>query len=220
MNSIQSPTVPLSLHALAGPLCSLYLASFVHGIFLHFLNTYIYRRTRESTKTSKLINKPTAMAERPKLRHSQHGPSWASVSTYHTIQEEVRLHSNYIRDTVAPLLAQERRLSDSDTHLMQSILQRIKTLPVTLDLLQYSRMEKALMVITADGELNWPIAIVEQAKGILKEWEEDLGPLQNIRADLFAIGGRLEGVTRTTYWTSGASYENSVSVPFQSSNVC
>jgi len=142
------------------------------------------------------------------------------VSTYHTIQEEVRLHSNYIRDTVAPLLAQERRLSDSDTQLMQSILQRIKALPVTLDLLQYSRMEKALMVITAGGELNWPVAIVEQAKGILKEWEDDFGPLQNIRADLFAVGGRLEGVTRTTYWTNGASYENSVSVLPQSPNTC
>ena len=67
---------------------------------------------------------------------------------------------------------------------------------MTLDLLRFSRIEKALMVIANTGQSCWPMEVVVQAEELIQRWEDQLGPLKNLRADLYGPGGRLEGIRK------------------------
>lgn len=113
-----------------------------------------------------------------------------------SLRDELREHSRYIRDTLAPLLAREPELSKSDDVLLRSIFKRLESLHLNLDLLRYSRIEKALMVIAATGTSTWPMDLVGRAEELIQKWEDKLGPLKNLRSDPYAPGGRLEGLIK------------------------
>ena len=119
-----------------------------------------------------------------------------------SVKEELLIHSRYIRDTLVPLLAKQPKLSHSDTVCLRSVFKCLDTVPMTLDLLRYSRIEKALMVIAGSVNTSWPLDILARAKALLSKWEDELGPLKNIRADLYGPGGRMEGVRKIT-WKDG-----------------
>ena len=119
-----------------------------------------------------------------------------------SLQEELRLHSRYIRDTLVPLLAKQPKLNESDSVCLHSIFKTLDAILMTLDLLRYSRIEKALMVIVAMGNACWPIDILEHAEDLITRWEDELGPLKHLRADLYGPGGRMEGVRKIT-WEDG-----------------
>lgn len=119
-----------------------------------------------------------------------------------SIREELRLHSRYIRDTLVPLLPQQRKLSHSDSVCLHSIFRSLDTIPMTLELLRYSRIEKALMAIATMGSAYWPMEILAHAAVLITKWEDELGPLKNLRADLYGPGGRMEGVRKIT-WKDG-----------------
>lgn len=72
-----------------------------------------------------------------------------------SLRDELRLHARYIRDTLAPLLSRQSGLTHSDRVLLRSIFQKLESTDITLDLLRYSRVEKALMVIAATGASRW-----------------------------------------------------------------
>ena len=116
-----------------------------------------------------------------------------------SLRDELRLHSRYIRDTLVPALALQPNLSRSDSVLLRSIFKALDTIPVTLDLLRYSRIEKALMVIAAMGTACWPLDVLVNAEDLIAKWEDELGPLVNLRADLYGPGGRMEGVRKMTW---------------------
>ncbi|KAL6720512.1 hypothetical protein ACLMJK_002436 [Lecanora helva] len=124
-----------------------------------------------------------------------------------SLQDELRLHARYIRDTLVPILARQSKLTQSDNALLRSILKRLDSTQMTLDLLRYSRMEKALMVIAATGASTWPMEIVMKAEELIQKWEDELGPLKNLRADLHGPGGRLEGVRKLTDGKKESMYE-------------
>ncbi|KAL9130215.1 MAG: hypothetical protein Q9217_001560 [Psora testacea] len=140
------------------------------------------------------------------------GPSWTSIHSP-TTRDELRLHSCYIRDSFAAMLANsESNLPASEVEFLEAIFARVATITMTLDYLRYSRMEKALMLLaTADERTFWPPGSVADARKLLQKWERELGPLENIRADLFADGGRLEGTFRATYWTNTIVVHDEVS---------
>lgn len=52
------------------------------------------------------------------------------------------------------------------------------------------------MVIVAMGNACWPLDILERAEDMITKWEDELGPLKNLRADLYGPGGRMEGVRK------------------------
>ena len=116
-----------------------------------------------------------------------------------TLREELRLHSRHIRDTLVPQLALQPRLNHADKALLWSIFRKLDSADVTLDVLRYSRIEKALMVIAATGASTWPIDAVGKAEEIIQKWEDELGPLKTLRADLHGPGGRLEGVRKISH---------------------
>lgn len=118
------------------------------------------------------------------------------------IREELRLHSRYIRDTLVPLLAKQPKLNHSDSVCLHSIFKFLDAIPMTVGLLRYSRIEKALMVIAAKGDICWPMDILVHAEELIAKWENELGPLYNLRADLYGPGGRMEGV-RKIAWKDG-----------------
>lgn len=118
-----------------------------------------------------------------------------------SIRDELRTHSRYIRDTLAPIVAVDGKssLSQNDLSVLRATLVRVDTIPMTLDLLRYSRIHKALVQIVAAGA-GWPLEIVVQADDILMRWEIILEPFQDLRADLWGLGGRLEGLKKLKNW--------------------
>ena len=117
-----------------------------------------------------------------------------------SVRDELRLHSRYIRDTLVPRLSREQSLSHSDTDLVHKIFKMLKSTPMTLELLRYSRMEKALMVIIATGASCWPMEVVVMAEEVMQKWEDQIGPLKDLRADLYGPDGKLEGLKKITTW--------------------
>ncbi len=115
------------------------------------------------------------------------------------IRDELRTHSRYIRDNLVPLVNAdgECQLNSRDMAVLRATLMKVNAIPVTLDVLRYSRIEKALMLISSPG---WPLEVAAKARKILVKWERVLGSLQDLRADLWAVGGRLEGVRRIESW--------------------
>ena len=112
------------------------------------------------------------------------------------ILEELRTHSRYIRDNLIPLVGGDGELNSRDLALLRSTLMKVNAISVTLDVLRFSRIEKALVLISTPG---WPADIAAMARKILVRWEDALGPLQELRADLWGIGGRLEGVRKVEF---------------------
>lgn len=49
--------------------------------------------------------------------------------------------------------------------------------------------------------------VAAQAESLIQKWEDELGPLKNLRADLYGPGGRLEGVRKITDGRKGSLYE-------------
>ena len=68
-----------------------------------------------------------------------------------SLRDELRLHSRYIRDTLAPILSRQGKLTYTDNVLLRSMFKKLEATSMTLDLLRYSRIEKALMVMAATG---------------------------------------------------------------------
>lgn len=52
------------------------------------------------------------------------------------------------------------------------------------------------MVIIAMGNACWPMDILQKAEDMMTRWEDELGPLKTLRADLYGPGGRMEGVRK------------------------
>lgn len=122
-----------------------------------------------------------------------------SATMEQEIREELRTHSRYIRDNLIPLVGGDGgvcKLNSRDLGLLRSTLMKVNAISVTLDVLRFSRIEKALVLISNPG---WPADIAAMARKILVRWENALGPLQELRADLWGIGGRLEGVRKVEF---------------------
>ena len=134
--------------------------------------------------------------------HGQHLTMKPSPRKGASLREELLLHSRYIRDTLIPLLAKQPNLSHSDSLCVRSIFKTLDATPMTVDLLRHSRIHKALMVIAATGDASWPMDILVRAEELITKWEEELGPLKHLRADLYGPGGRMEGVRKMT-WKGG-----------------
>lgn len=115
-------------------------------------------------------------------------------------KEDLLAHSRYIRDTLVPKIAKDetigsKRYAFDLTHL-RSALEELHNSPMTIEILSFSRIEKALQKIAESHGRGWPPDIVIKAKGLIAQWEGSLGPLRQVRTDPWGIGGRLEGLAR------------------------
>lgn len=136
--------------------------------------------------------------------------SWLTTTPSSSSREELRLHSRYIRDYLAPILAVAPELPPSEIELLRSIIHKVEPILMTLDLLRYSRLEKAMILMVDSEALNWPTDIVEAADDLLMKWEETLGPVLDLRADFFGPGGRLEGLKDVDWTYTGKASRTSL----------
>lgn len=97
-----------------------------------------------------LIRRALQKAEKLNTRNPSHFMEVQALSSL-SLRDELRLHARYIRDTLVPLLSRQPDLTQSDSVLLRSIFKKLQTTQMTLELLRYSRIEKALMVIAATG---------------------------------------------------------------------
>ncbi|KAL8674031.1 MAG: hypothetical protein Q9168_001563 [Polycauliona sp. 1 TL-2023] len=114
--------------------------------------------------------------------------------------EDLLCLSRWIRDHLAPKKAKDGSVAAVnhfyDLTPLRSALDELIVSPMDLDTLRYSRMEKALQrIVEAEGG-NWPPDIILKAKDLIARWEKSIGPLQRVRTDLWATGGRLEGFAK------------------------
>ncbi|KAL8825834.1 MAG: hypothetical protein Q9170_007640 [Blastenia crenularia] len=123
------------------------------------------------------------------------------TTTMGLTKEDLLAHSRYIRDTLVPRLARDEAVLSGKhtfdlTHL-RAALDELHNSPMTVEILRFSRIEKALQRIVEAKGGNWPPDIVFKAKSLIAKWEGSLGPLQRVRSPLWGTGGRLEELTRS-----------------------
>ncbi|KAI4225381.1 MAG: hypothetical protein L6R36_003961 [Xanthoria steineri] len=134
-------------------------------------------------------------------------------------KEDLLCHSRWIRDHLAPKIAKDGSSADGknpyDLAPLRSALDELLESPMTLDILRFSRMEKALQRIVGANRGDWPPDIVLKAKHLVGRWENSFGPLQRVRTDLWATGGRLEGFAKPRGWFKweGAFSQKSLEAP-------
>ena len=123
-------------------------------------------------------------------------PCDTELSMSPNLKENLLCHSRYIRDTLAPVVVREGgKLNEQQATALKTIFASISAIKMTVELLQYSRIEKALNLIVVEGSA-WPVEATLLSEALLSAWEESLGSLKNIRADLWGPGGRLEGIKK------------------------
>ena len=141
----------------------------------------------------------TGQLSRPRLQRATRTSQLLILSEPVSTSDELLGHSRYIRDFLAPMLDPNGHIPNSEVNLLLSVMDSLKKIKVTLALLRYSHIEKALLSISRDQNKTWPVDIVFKARNILRKWEMELGhDMTSVRADFFGIGGRLEGVEATS----------------------
>ncbi|KAL8870241.1 MAG: hypothetical protein Q9174_003672 [Haloplaca sp. 1 TL-2023] len=115
-------------------------------------------------------------------------------------KEDLLAHSRYIRNTLAPKVAVNDGLKNGapafDLSILRAALNELDTYKMTSEVLSFSRFEKAMQRIVEPSAVGWPPDIVARARDLLSRWEHLLGPLQRVRTDFWAVGGRLEGLQK------------------------
>lgn len=121
-------------------------------------------------------------------------------------KEDLLAHSRYIRNTLVPKVTKDPHLLSGNHALnlstVRSTLHELEDTKMTTEVIRFSRIEKALQKIVEASGLGWPPDIVIRAQMLLARWEELLGPLQRVHTDLWAAGGRLEGLLKPKAWLS------------------
>lgn len=113
-----------------------------------------------------------------------------------SVKENLLGHSRYIRDVLAPIVAQQGgRLNEQQIIALKTIFASLGSVRMTRELLQHSRIEKALSMIAVEGNA-WPVDAILLSEALVNAWDARIGPLRTIRADLWGPGGRLEGVMK------------------------
>ncbi|KAL9580212.1 MAG: hypothetical protein Q9203_006394 [Teloschistes exilis] len=119
-------------------------------------------------------------------------------------KEDLLAHSRYIRNTLVPKVTKDPHLLSGNHALnlntVRSTLHELEDTKMTTEVVRFSRIEKALQRIVEASGLGWPPDIVIKAQMLLARWEELLGPLQRVHTDLWAAGGRLEGLLKPKAW--------------------
>ena len=140
--------------------------------------------------TTSLADSPVTVLELQ--RQSSHSDHAMVLS-----REALRVHARYIRDVLGPLVAREGGdvLNPTTTTGLLTFFEHLNETVMTLDMIQYSRIEKAIMDMCGPGT-RWPAGLIKLAEDTIDRWEGYLGPLRRVRANLWGPGGRLEGVTK------------------------
>ncbi|KAL9601503.1 MAG: hypothetical protein Q9219_002455 [cf. Caloplaca sp. 3 TL-2023] len=128
-------------------------------------------------------------------------PYYVDTAPMGLTKEDLLSHSRYIRDILVPKLAKaetvvSEKYSFDFSHL-RSALEQLHDSPMSIEILSFSRIEKALQRIVESQGGGWPPDIVTKAKNLIAKWEESLGPLQRVHTDLWGTGGRLEGLRKS-----------------------
>jgi hypothetical protein len=123
-------------------------------------------------------------------------------------KEELKSWCAYMRDilTSRVLTSHDTALDSDVLSEAEEFLELLKRASVDVETLRYSRVHIALEQICATGS-KWPMSIVMTAEQLLSQWDSDLGNLNDIRGNLWSIGGRLEGIIKVKDWTAECKNE-------------
>ncbi len=109
----------------------------------------------------------------------------------------LRVIARHIRDALGPLVAREggEVLSTTNIAELLAFFGDVKKTAMTIEMIRYSRIEKAMMEICGPGT-RWPPDLIKRAEDVIDRWERSLGPVKYVKANLWGPNGRLEGVTK------------------------
>ena len=161
---------------------------------------------------------PSPLAQRGHQVRTKHAmlstPTSAYVSHAAGLSRHgLRCWSRWIRDVLIPAVKEKGGDTLSPTSLanLKVFFNDLEKTTIDLDQLRFSRIHNALSEVCV-LKSNWPEGIVKKALAVLVSFEQRLGPLKDVRTDLWAVGGRLEGIVRLGGW---AEAENSGQETFQ-----
>ena len=112
-------------------------------------------------------------------------------------REEVRYWTSHIRDIIATQVAWggEDVISSVTIDKVHRFLAGLREMKVDIEMLKYSHVHKALVEMTSLSS-GWSPAVMLKAEMVLLVWEEELGSVRELGADLWDKGGRLEGLKK------------------------
>lgn len=112
-------------------------------------------------------------------------------------KEALRAQARYIRDVLGPLIGREggEALSAEAVADLRVFLEDLGEMDMTMETIQYSRIEKAIMEMCGPGT-RWPKDLIARAEAVMNRWEGSLGPLKRVRTNLWGPGGRLQSVSK------------------------
>ncbi|KAI9675732.1 MAG: hypothetical protein M1817_001099 [Caeruleum heppii] len=110
---------------------------------------------------------------------------------------ELKRRAQHIRDVLGPAVATAGELALTGHSLVDLtvFLIHLEKTNVDAELLRCTGIHKALAEIAAD-ESRWPAGPAEMSRKLLRNWQLRFGPLDEIRALLWARGGRMERCRR------------------------
>jgi hypothetical protein len=106
--------------------------------------------------------------------------------------------ARYIRDIIAPSLASapDVELAPHRLATLRDIFSTLESAPVTTQILEFSRIGKALFEVCS-RDTKWPEEFVVRAEKQLQIWTDTLGDITELTPLLWVSGGRMHGIERT-----------------------
>lgn len=103
--------------------------------------------------------------------------------------------ASWIRDELERQVARDgpNALKPNDVLLLHTLLLDLQDAPTSIHTLRHSRIYLAVQEICSKAS-RWPGKLIDEADRLVEVWEEEFGPLKNIRTPLYQMGGRLYGI--------------------------
>lgn len=111
--------------------------------------------------------------------------------------DDLQRKARYIRDVVAPTIASSpgEVLAPHLLANLRDIFAALRSTPMTVYALEYSRIEKALFEMCSK-DTKWPDEFVIQAEKQLQVWTAQFGDIAALSPLLWVSGGRMHGIEK------------------------
>ncbi|KAI9829965.1 MAG: hypothetical protein M1819_005937 [Sarea resinae] len=131
-------------------------------------------------------------------------------------RDEMRSHASSVRDMLKSLVncEGEEQLNPDRLQNLENMFVGLKSTDVDADRLKFSRLEKALMEMSAPGS-KWPQSLVDLALEVVREWQKKLGDISDSGAPLWAPGGRMHSVSKIGGWAENDNQDEESSWQFE-----
>lgn len=109
---------------------------------------------------------------------------------------ELRKRATWIRDVLDPIIARDGpdTMHPNDVLVLHELFTKLQRCESTRWTLRFSRIHYAVSEV-AGKATRWPSRLADECDKLVRRWENQYGPLRELRPVLYHLGGRLYGVS-------------------------